>query len=389
MPQTNPNIDIWPGSGSFAPNTYTPFGFYDNDSVFQSDVLSTAEWAAIRLGFPITDVELNQINFYAAFEEAINEYGAQVNFFQARDNLINLQGFPTSSLNLSGKYVPQTLKGIFKLAKAYGSEVAAGGTQTYYTGSVQVQANKQVYNLITDTRVETGSLSRDQFTVRKIFHKVKPASIRYNDPSVGSIGDGLAGEFGWNNYSMPGNYLLMPIYYDALRMQQIEFNDEIRKSGYSFQLTGNRLRIFPIPNTSFNLWFSYTLDAEGTNFDINGNNGSGQISDISNIPYQNITYKYINQIGKQWIRRYMLALVKEMLGYVRSKYSSMPIPDGEVTLNGSDLLSAASSEKEGLLTELKEILDSTSIQAQLERKSAVADAMSKQLSYVPLKIYVR
>lgn len=389
MPQTNPNIDIWPGSGSFISGTYTPFGFYDNDPIFQSDVISTAKWAAIRLGFPITDVELNQINFYAAFEEAINEYGAQVNFYQARDNLINLQGFPTGSINLSGRYVSQTLKGIFKLAKAYGSEVGAGGTQNYYTGSVQVQSNKQVYDLISDTTIETGSFATDQFTIRKIFHKANPASIRYLDPTVGTIGDGLTSQFGWNNYALPGNYLLMPIYYDALRMQQIEFNDEMRKSGFSFQLTGNRLRIFPIPTANFNLWFTYTLDAEGTNFDINGNVGSGQISDISNIPYQNITYKYINQIGKQWIRRYTLAIVKEMLGYIRSKYSSMPIPDGEVTLNGSDLLSAASTEKEGLMTELKELLDSTSIQAQLERKTAVADAMSKQLSYVPLKIYVR
>lgn len=389
MSQTDPNIDIWPGSGSFFPLTYTPFGFYDNDPDFHDDAESTAKWSALRLGFPITDVELNEINFYAAFEEATNEYGALVNFYQARDNLINLQGLPTGSINLSGRYVPQTLRGIFKLAKAYGSEVGAGGTLTYYTGSIQVKANKQVYNLINDTTVETGSFATDQFTVRKIFHRQKPASIRYNDPAAGTIADAVSGEFGWNNYTLPGTYMLMPIYYDVLRMQQIEFNDEIRKSGYSFQLTGNRLRIFPIPSTSFNMWFHYTLDAEGTNFDINGDGGIGQISDISNIPYHNITYRYINEIGKQWIRKYTLAICKEMLGYIRSKYSSMPIPDGEVTLNGSDLLSAAATEKEGLLTELKETLDSTSMQAQLERKGAIADAMSKQLSYVPLKIYVR
>lgn len=389
MPQTDPNIEIWAGSGSFFPLTSTPFGFYDNDPDFQDDAESTAKWAALRLGYPIADVELNEINFYAAFEEAVNEYGAQVNFFQARDNLINLQGFPTGSSNLSGRYVPQTLKGIFKLAKAYGSEVGAGGTQTYYTGSITVTANKQVYNLINDSSIETGSFATDQFTIRKIFHRPSPASVRYGDPSAGTIGDDLASEFGWSNYSMPGNYMLMPIYYDALRMQQIEFNDEIRKSGYSFQLTGNRLRIFPIPNDTFKIWFNYTLDAEGTNFDLNGDIGSGKISDISNIPYQNITYRYINEIGKQWIRRYTLSICKETLGYIRSKYASMPIPDAEVTLNGSDLLSAAATEKEALLTELKDILDSTSMQAQLERKVSIADSINKQLSYVPLKIYMR
>jgi hypothetical protein len=389
MPQTDPNIEIWAGSGSFFPLTFTPFGFYDNDPEFQDDAESTAKWAALRLGYPITDVELNEINFYAAFEEAVNEYGAQVNFFQARDNLINLQGFPTGSSNLSGRYVPQTLRGIFRMAKAYGSEVGAGGTQTYYTGSLSTVPGKQVYNLLTDTTIETGSFATDQFTIRKIFHQLKPASIRYNDPAAGTLADAVTSEFGWNNYTLPGTYMLMPIYYDALRMQQIEFNDQIRKSGYSFQLTGNRLRIFPIPNAVFKIWFNYTLDAEGTNFDLNGDRGEGKISDISNIPYQNITYKHINEIGRQWIRRYTLAICKEMLGYIRSKYSEMPIPDGTVTLNGADLVSAAATEKEALITELKDVLDSTSIQAQLERKGAVAEAVNKQLSFVPLKFYVR
>tara|TARA_R110000868_G_scaffold320909_4_gene581926 strand:+ start:7857 stop:9026 length:1170 start_codon:yes stop_codon:yes gene_type:complete len=389
MAQTDPNIEIWAGSGSFFPLTFTPFGFYDNDSQFQEDAESTAKWAALRLGYPITDVELNEINFYSAFEEAVNEYGAQVNFYQARDNLINLQGFPTGSSNLSGRYIPQTLRGIFRMAKAYGSEVGAGGTQTYYTGSLSVTPGKQVYNLLSDTTIETGSFATDQFTLRKIFHQIKPASIRYNDPAAGTLADAVTSEFGWNNYTLPGTYMLMPIYYDVLRMQQIEFNDQIRKSGYSFQLTGNRLRIFPIPNATFLIWFNYTLDAEGTNFDTNGDQGSGKISDISNIPYQNITYKYINEIGRQWIRRYTLAICKEMLGYIRSKYSEMPIPDGSVTLNGSDLVSAAATEKEALMTELKDVLDSTSIQSQLERKGAVAEAMNKQLSFVPLKFYVR
>jgi len=386
MAQTDPNIEIWAGSGSFFPSTFTPYGFYDNDSEFQGDAESTAKWAALRLGYPIADVELQEINFYAAFEEAVNEYGSQVNFFQARDNLINLQGSPTGSVNLSGKYIPQTLRGIFKLAKAYGTEIGSGGSQTYYTGSVSVVSGKQVYSLLSDATLETGSFATDQFTIRKIYHRIKPASVRYNDPAAGTLADAVTGEFGWNNYTLPGTYLLMPIYYDVLRMQQIEFNDQIRKSGYSFQLTGNRLRIFPIPNADFKVWFTYTLDSEATAFE---NSGYGKISDISNIPYHNITYKNINEIGKQWIRRYTLSICKEMLGYVRAKYSEMPIPDGSVTLNGADLLSAASAEKEALITELKDLLDSTSMQAQLERKGAIAEAMNKQLSFVPLKIYIR
>ena len=99
-------------------------------------------------------------------------------------------------------------------------------------------------------------------------------------------------------------------------------------------------------------------------------------------------YDRINAVGKQWIRRYTLALAKEMLGYVRGKYSALPIPNAEITLNGADLVSAAQTEKEGLITEIKEILDTMSRQAQLERKQAESDAMQQQMNKIPLKIYV-
>ena len=386
MSQYSPNIDIWPGSGSFFPLTFTPFGFYDNDPEFQEDAESIANWAALRLGFPIMDVELNEVNFYSAFEEAVNEYGAQLNYYQARDQLLNLQGQPTGSVNLAQKYIPQTLRGIFKLSKAYGTEVGAGGLQTYYTGSLTLTKDKQVYDLIRDAVIETGSFATDQFVIRRIFHENTPALTRLLDPTLGA-GFGsqeMMSQFGWSSYSVPGNYLLMPLYHDVLRMQAVEFNDLIRKSGYSFQLTGNRLRIFPVPTDTIRLWFNYTLDKDGSPFNYDG---SGQISDISNIPYQNITYRYINEIGKQWIRKYALALVTETLGYIRNKYASIPIPDGEVTLNGAELISQGKEKQDALLEELKSILDSMSYQAQLERKAAIAENLQNQLKYVPLKLY--
>ena len=386
MSQYSPNIDIWPGSGSFFPLTFTPFGFYDNDPEFQEDAESIANWAALRLGFPIMDVELNEVNFYSAFEEAVNEYGAQLNYYQARDQLLNLQGQPTGSVNLAQKYIPQTLRGIFKLSKAYGTEVGAGGLQTYYTGSLTLTKDKQVYDLIRDAVIETGSFATDQFVIRRIFHENTPALTRLLDPTLGA-GFGsqeMMSQFGWSSYSVPGNYLLMPLYHDVLRMQAVEFNDLIRKSGYSFQLTGNRLRIFPVPTDTIRLWFNYTLDKDASPFNYDG---SGQISDISNIPYQNITYRYINEIGKQWIRKYALALVTETLGYIRNKYASIPIPDGEVTLNGAELISQGKEKQDALLEELKSILDSMSYQAQLERKAAIAENLQNQLKYVPLKLY--
>jgi hypothetical protein len=181
--------------------------------------------------------------------------------------------------------------------------------------------------------------------------------------------------------------MMMPIYADMLRLQAIEFNDQIRKSAYSFQLINDRIKFFPIPDGGNfeKVWFQYIKKADRSN-PLKG--ATGAVSDFSNVPYQNVTYTNINVVGKQWIRRYTLALAKEMLGFIRGKYSSIPIPNADVTLNGSDLLSAGQTEKENLITELKEILDTMSRQMQLERKAAEAQSLQDQFTKIPLKIYI-
>ncbi len=377
-------LPIWQGSSSFFPGD-TPFGIYDYDSQFQSDIEATAEWIAKRLGYGLSDVELQDKHFFAAFEEAVNEYGNLVNSYSARDNLINLLGMSTgSNVNLSQAYIPSTLQGMFDLAREYGNDIPSGGTLTWYTGSLNLTVGKQVYDFTTDADVEFGSFTTDKFIIRKIFHNRTPAVNRYLDPSLGG-GYQAAEQFGFDGLNIPGSYLLMPLHYDVLRMQAIEFTDEIRRSAYSFQLTNNRLRIFPSPTEPVKLFFHYTISN-----DLNSNGSStGKISDHSNIPYYNITYKQINSIGKQWIRKYALAICKEILGYIRGKYASVPIADGEVTLNAADLLTAGKEEKDALTTELKELLDTMSKQAQLERKSAEAENLNNQLKWSPMKIYIR
>lgn len=384
-------LPIWPGSASFFPGD-TPFGFYDNDQDFQCDVENTAVWIGRRLGHGLSDVELQSIHMFSAYEEAVTEYGNQVNTFAARDNLMSLLGFETGSINLSQNYVQPTLRSVLRLSKHYGSEVAAGGKLTYFTGSINVVTNKQVYD-ITEATIERGDFNTDEFTIRKIFHQIQPSLTRFLDPSLGTgLGtQQMMEQFGWGSYSVPGNYLLAPLHADMLRIQAIEFNDDIRKSGYSFQLTGNRLRLFPIPTSNFKLYFNYTLDSESLpgGIDGNTNTGNGKVTDHSNVPYFLIKYKNINEIGRQWIRKYALAVAKEILGYIRGKYSSLPIPDGEITMNADELVSSAKAEKESLITELREMLDQMSTQSQLERKANEADNLAKQLKYIPMKIYVR
>jgi len=383
-------IPIWTGAATWVGTNDTPFGLYDSDVTFASASISTADWCAKRLGYPLTDIELQSGSFFAAFEEAVTEYGNQVNTFNIRDNLINLYGAATGS-NLSGQKVSSNLGGLIELAEEYGTEAGSGGNVTYYTGSVTMSANQQIYDLTDPTVVslESGTAGTDDIEIKRIFHEAPPAIARYFDPFIGT---GLGSQqmldsFGWGNYSPGVSFMMMPIYADVLRLQGIEFNDQIRKSTYSFQLVNDRIKIFPIPDASSftKVHFEYIKKADRSN-PLKGKTGA--ISDYSNVPYQDIIYSNINAVGKQWIRKYALALSKEMLGYIRGKYSAIPIPNADVTLNGSDLISAAQTEKEGLITEIKEILDTMSRQSQLERKQAESDALQQQMMKIPLKIYV-
>jgi hypothetical protein len=213
--------------------------------------------------------------------------------------------------------------------------------------------------------------------------------MRYFDPYAGT-GTGMMGmldSFGWGSYSPAINFMLMPINYDLQKIQAIEFNDQIRKSQYTFELVNNQLKIFPIPIVHYHdLWFQYVkLDETRHPYaDISGS----LIVTPGDVPYENPIYSNINSIGRSWIFEYALALTKEMLGYVRGKYSTLPIPGSEVTLNQSDLITAAANERQALIERLRLYLDSTSRKALLEKKSAEADYQNNILADVPMTIYI-
>jgi hypothetical protein len=383
------NIPIWPGSATFTSGSSTPFGFFDGDSQFRSDAPKVAEWCAKRLGYPIVDIELQDINFFACFEEATNEYSSQVNLYRTRENLLSLQGSNASS-DLRNKQLNNNLKTLVNIARDYGTEAGSGGSITHFSGSFELTSGKQNYNLMTDSTlaIESGSIS-DGITIRKVFHQAPPAISRYFDPFVGT---GLGSQqmmntFGWGNYSPGVSFMMQPMYDDLLRLQAIEFNDQIRKSQYSFQLINNRIKIFPIPtdgDSGTKVYFEYTLDSQQNNPVA----ASNVVSDLSNAPFLRLSYSDINSAGKQWITKYTLALAKEMLGAVRAKFSAIPIPGADVTLDGADLRGEASTEKENLLTELKETLEATSRRALMEAKANEAEFLESTLNRIPRAIYI-
>jgi hypothetical protein len=163
-------------------------------------------------------------------------------------------------------------------------------------------------------------------------------------------------------------------------------NDQVRKSNYSFELINNQLKVFPIPIEDGKLYFEYikTQDRYSSSFD----NNYGGVTNVSNVPYANPTYNQINSVGRSWIFEYTLALTKEMLGYVRGKFSTVPIPDAEVTLNQSDLISAATEEKTALLERLRAYLEETSREKLLERRAQEAEFKQVELAQAPYVIYV-
>lgn len=377
------NISIWNGSSNFTTGS-TPFGFYDNDTSFQSDADKVATFCATRLGYPLMDVELQSGSFYACFEEAITTYGNEVFQYKIRENYLNLEGASTGS-SVNNQLIESNINRFVQIAKNYGTEAGVGGNVTKYSGSLDITGSVQNYDLdawATDNSI-TGGIE-----IRKVFYEAPPAIQRYFDPYAGT-GTGiqsLMDAFDFGSYSPGVNFLLMPASYDILKTQAIEFNDQIRKSTFTFELVNNQLKVFPVPTNSGRLIFEYyKLDDKSA---INFNNSPGLITNVAEVPYNNPTYEHINSVGRQWIFKYTLALAKELLGYIRGKYQTVPVPGSEATLNQSDLLADARTEKDALLTNLREMLNETSRGAQMEAQSQEAEFLKTTLSNVPMTIHV-
>ena len=389
MPQTA----IWPGSSSFA-SGQTPFGIYDSDAQFSGSGVNSvdrfADWSAKRLGYPIMDVEMQSGSFYAVYEESVTEYSAQVNQFNIKDNLFNLTGQSTGS-NMTHRNVTPSLGRAVRLSNLYGQEATTpvGGYTALKTGSIMIRSGSQTYDL---NRLYAQVSESGAIEIRRIHHGPTPAIQRYFDPyaTTGYGTQNLIEGFGFGSMSPAITFTLMPLFEDLLRVQAIELNDQIRKSAFSFHLVNNQVRIFPDPTTDFRLWFEYYVlnDKESSLQVPSGSSNLGVISDFSNIPYNNMVFSQINDVGKQWIKKYGLALAKELLGTIRGKYTSIPIPNSETTLDGDALRSEASTEKEILITQLREMLEDTTRRSLMERDKDESDMLQEKLQKVPLPIYI-
>ena len=392
------NIPIYDGNPLWNPNA-TAFGFYNNDVEFQVDSVKVAKFVTTRLGFPLMDVELQTGSIFTAFEEAITTYGNELYAYLIREEVLDLTGLPYANIDLTETIVTPNFETIVRLSEQYGEEAGVGGNVTWYKDFIPLTASVQDYDLKVWAKDQgiTGSIE-----IKRVFYQEPiPASARYLDPfdGFGFGGVAAAGLLGLGGFGGSMGYLMMPLNYDIQVIQAIEMNEQVRLSNYSFEIHNNVIRVFPIPGPfngadegefvegqCGNLWFEYIKRQDRIDTSIEC--ADGKITNVSNMPYQNPVYSLINSVGRQWIFEYTLAICKEILGYVRGKYSTVPIPNAEMTLNQSDLLGAATAEKTALLERLRTYFDENSRANLLERKVREADAVLKELDQVPRVIYI-
>ena len=353
------------------------------------------KWVRYRLGEPKIPVELDNNQIFAAFEESNIEYGAIVNKAQAANWLSTLYGLngDFDTQNLTNKLPYPTLDYLMRLANPYASEAGVGGVQNQRMAKIVIQPNTTDYNLLTDfVDKETNdtvenyitSIGAGNIEVRNVLHHEPSSIYRYFDPF--SSANLMSQEFGYESYAMQTAFYMMPIYADVLRSGMLETNDRVRRSNHSYHIVGDRIRILPQPSSPLSVWIEYTARMDPFNPDFAAAGGDptvNGINSIHNIPFTDISYEDCNATGKSWIRQYCLSVSMEMLGRIRRKFSSIPIPNGEIQLDGDALIQEATEKQMRLKEELKEELKELNNVELMQRQADMAEAMERQMQLVP------
>jgi len=378
----------------------TPFGFFDSDSAFQTEADGMVTFVKRKLGDDVLSVELTKKEIWACFEEACCEYSRLIHEMKITSDLTNVMGLPTGSNDLTNRYAKRTVEYLLRMAEPYATEAYVGGSFDATLGYIDLIKDKQDYNLYEDLKVASGSLSgssiystlpagrKGKLKIVEIFH-FEPLAAQQFLLNASNITNFLATNFNYESYVNSTVFYVLPVFEDVLRRGMLETAFRVRRSQYSYDVIGSNLRIYPIPSSDLQMGKMFVKVMEPhdplnpTSYEDDTIYG---ISGPSNIPFGNIPFTTINQPGKQWIRQYTLALCKELLGLIRSKFQTIPIPNADLQLNGSDLLTQSREDKEKLTTQMKEFLANLTHQKLLEADALAAENMQKQLRYIPMPL---
>jgi len=368
----------------------TPFGFFDSDADFQSEADGLVKFVKRKLGDDILSVELTKKQIWACFEEATLEYGKIINEYQAKSQMATLMGTPTGS-NHQHKYLHQSLDFFLRLSQPYAQEAAiGGGVHNTISGSIQLSKNIQDYDIYENlvdgdgNKIFSSSMNPGgKMKIYEIFHFSPQAAYRFFDTT--SAINYLNNEFSFESFTPETVFYVLPTFEDVLRGGQLGLSNRVRRSNYSYRTSGTQIRIFPTPTQDIppKLWFRVGFQSKPDEAAFNDPTIYGTNS-LATVSFGNIQYKFINSIGRQWIREYTLALSREILGLVRSKFGTVPIPGGDLQLNGTDLISQAREDKEKMYTQLKELLDTMTYDKMLETEASKVDNLMKVLKSVPV-----
>lgn len=364
----------------------TPFGIYDNESDFISDADNIVTFVKRKLGDDILSVELTKKQIWGNFEEATLEYSSILNQYQAKSQLVNFLGYATGSI-LSGseeKFVRENLEFLTRFAEPYAQEAGIGGSYNSFSGSIQLEVGRQDYDLYTELSGANGGLfdnTKGKIKVDEVFHYNPQAAYRFFDTT--SAINYLNNEFSFESFTPETVFYILPVYEDILRGGQLDLSNRVRRSNFSYKIMGNNFRIYPIPTKAQNLILRIRQYPDPLSPSYKDDTIHG-VSNMSNLPFGNVQYNRINSIGRQWIRSYTLAISMEQLGYIRGKFGSIPVPNSDVTLNSSDLISNGRTDRDALKEKLREMLDSMTYDKLMEIQSTRSEQIQKQLKYIPV-----
>lgn len=410
-----------------------PFGIYADDTNFISGAVDQVAFTYKMLGGDVLDIELTDCNIYAAYEAAVLEYSNLINLHQAKNVLSDMLGTPTGCFDHDGEYTSGSalsasinnpisgaistqislryaqfdMSAVRDISDAISQEANVGGRQTVYSASIDVVRGVQDYDLQTAVVSASaaggvpfeGLVGNNRIVVRRVYYKTPRAMWRFYGYYGGLNAVGNLSTYG--QYSDDSTFEVIPAWHNKLQAMAYEDNIWTRISHYSYELRNNKIRFFPQPggNELLKMWFEFTISGVGDNVGLGANvinqTGSAQVdqriggvNNVNTLPFTNIPYKNINAIGKHWIRRYALALSKGMLGQVRSKFSTVPIPGESVTLNGPELVSQAEEEKNSLRSELQEYLSTVTYTTLQQERADLVDAAGRILQQIPSAIFV-
>ena len=392
-------------------NDAVPYKVYSQESSplysaqFLSGAVDQVAYVYKKLGGDVLDLEMTEGNVYAAYEESVLEYSYLINIHQATNILSYTLGDTTGSFDSKGNIqsgeLSSSLSGTHvalkypkfdyslprKVGDGAGAEVGLNGS-VQYSASFQTEIRVQDYNLqeiISTSTDHSGSVGDKKILIKKVYYRTPHAMWRFYGYYGGLNVVGNMHNYG--QFSDDSTFQLIPAWQN--KAQAMAFEDAIytRMSHFSYELKNNNLRLHPIPQsgTSTQMWVEFSVMGDAWD------NADSEVSGINNmntLPIGNLPYENINSIGKQWIRRFALALSKETLGQIRSKFGSVPVPGDSITLNGPALISEAKTEQEKLREELKTTLADLTYTKLVEKDAAMADSTEKVLDKVPNYIFV-